>query len=264
MLHPEGGLARLESRPAMSLLPHHRAHDVRALSAGWNTVARAAGLRRHLLARTDGFEVVWYESRGSGPACYLSAGVHGDEPAAAWGLLAWAQAHTDWLRERAAVIIPCLNPHGLSLNTRADGRGLDLNRRFHLEDDAVCGPWRRVAGSRVWRLALCLHEDYDGQGAYVYELGGHRGRMASAPLAAAARHVGIDPRRRIDHSQARDGIIRRRRMPTHLPGLPEAVVLHQLGCPLTLTFESPSEFGLDPRVQAQSDFIATALAEFSA
>lgn len=249
----------------MNLLPHHRAHDVRALAAGWNAVARAAGLRRRVLAKIDGLDVVWYENRGgAGPACYLSAGVHGDEPAAAWGLLAWAQANTAWLRAHPVVIFPCLNPHGLALNTRADGRGLDLNRRFHLEDDAVCGPWRQVAASRPWRLALCLHEDYDGQGAYVYELGAHRGSHAAPLLAAATREIGMDPRRRIDHSVARAGVIRRRRLPTHLPGLPEAVVLHQLGCPLTLTFETPSEFDLDARVRAQAAFVAAALAAFSA
>jgi predicted deacylase len=249
----------------MNLLPHHRAHDVRALAAGWAAVARAAGLRRQVLARIDGLDVVWYESRrGSGPACYVSAGVHGDEPAAAWGLLAWAQANTAWLREQAVVLFPCLNPHGLALNTRTDGRGLDLNRRFHLQNDAVCGPWQQVAVSRPWRLALCLHEDYDGQGAYVYELGAHRESHSAALLAAATREIGIDPRRRIDHSMAREGIIRRRRLPTHLPGLPEAVALQQLGCPLTLTFETPSEFDLDARVRAQAAFIAAALAAFSA
>lgn len=249
----------------MSLLPHHRAHDVRALAAGWTAVARAAGLRRQVLARIGGLDVVWYESQGGAvPACYVSAGVHGDEPAAAWGLLAWAQAHTTWLRKQAIVIFPCLNPHGLALNTRADDRGLDLNRRFHLEDDAICGPWQRVAASRPWRLALCLHEDYDGQGAYVYELGAHRGSHSAELLAAATGEVGIDPRRRIDHSIAHAGIIRRRRLPTHLPGLPEAVVLHQLGCPLTLTFETPSEFALDARVRAQAAFVAAALAGFSA
>jgi hypothetical protein len=121
-----------------------------------------------------------------------------------------------------------------------------------------------VASSRPWRLALCLHEDYDGQGAYVYELGAHRGIHATAMLAAATREIGIDPRRRIDHSKACAGVIRRRRLPIHLQGLPEALVLHQLGCPLTLTFETPSEFDLDARVRSQASFVDAALASFSA
>jgi hypothetical protein len=37
--------------------------------------------------------------------------------------------------------------------------------------------------------------------------------------------------------------------------MPEAIELHLRGCPLTLTFETPSEFDLDTRVRAQVRFI---------
>ncbi|MDB6076005.1 MAG: hypothetical protein JWO89_3645, partial [Verrucomicrobiaceae bacterium] len=40
---------------------------------------------------------------------------------------------------------------------------------------------------------------------------------------------------------------------------PEALILHQKGCPVTLTFETPSEFGLDDRVQAHRRFIESSL-----
>ncbi|HRK17204.1 MAG TPA: M14 family metallocarboxypeptidase, partial [Prosthecobacter sp.] len=206
----------------------------------------------------------WLESaparRRDAPAFYLSAGVHGDEAGAAWGLLAWARENAAWLSAHPAVLLPCLNPRGLAANTRADHRGLDLNRRFHLEDDDLSGPWRSLVRARSWRLALCLHEDYDAQGIYVYELGAHQGIHSRVLLENAARILPADPRRRIDGSVARGGVIRRRRLPLHLPGLPEAVVLHQLGCPLTLTFETPSEFGLDDRVRAHAAFIPAALA----
>ena len=55
-------------------------------------------------------------------------------------------------------------------------------------------------------------------------------------------------------------MIRRRTLPTHLPGMPEAIELHERGCPLTLTFETPSEFDLDTRVRAQMKFIEAATA----
>jgi hypothetical protein len=41
--------------------------------------------------------------------------------------------------------------------------------------------------------------------------------------------------------------------------MPEAIELHQRGCPLTLTFETPSEFDLDQRVMAQVRFIEACL-----
>lgn len=247
----------------MPLLPQHRAHDARALMAGWRAVARECGLRQHLLAEMAGEKIPWLESaaarRQDTPAIYLSTGVHGDEPGAAWGLLHWARENTAWLREHPVILLPCLNPRGLAANTRLDHRGLDLNRRFHLDDDDLSGPWQRLIRSRPWQLALCLHEDYDAQGIYVYELGTHPGIRSHALLENAARILPADPRPRIDGSRAQAGVIRRRRLPLHLPGLPEAVVLHQLGCPFTLTFETPSEFALDDRVLAHAAFLTAAL-----
>ncbi len=41
--------------------------------------------------------------------------------------------------------------------------------------------------------------------------------------------------------------------------MPEAIVLHQLGSPVTLTFESPSESSLLDRIAVQKQFIRSAL-----
>ena len=41
--------------------------------------------------------------------------------------------------------------------------------------------------------------------------------------------------------------------------MPEAVELHVRGCPVTFTFESPSEFAFDKRVQVQVRFVEAAL-----
>ena len=51
-------------------------------------------------------------------------------------------------------------------------------------------------------------------------------------------------------------------MPVSLPGMPEAIELHVRGCPVTLTFETPSEFDLDRRVRAQVKFVEAALEVF--
>jgi protein MpaA len=75
----------------------------------------------------------------------------------------------------------------------------------------------------------------------------------------SAKPIATDPRRRIDGQRANGGLIRRKKMPTHLPGMPEAIELHLRGCPLTFTFETPSEFSLDDRVATQMNFIRCAL-----
>lgn len=245
----------------MSLLPLHAAHSYRALIQRWRALARRLGVQMKTLAVVEQVSVFWLETKNSpvAEAIYLSSGVHGDEPAAAWGLLVWAEENEARLRAGNFVIFPCLNPHGLMLNTRADYQGQDLNRRFHLQEDVVCGPWRKIVTSRRLKVAVCLHEDYDGQGCYVYELG-RRGAPKLAPgMLAGVHSIPTDGRKRIDESRAQGGVIRRSRVPKHLPGLPEAVVLHELGCGLTLTFETPSEFGLDLRVRAQVEFVNAVL-----
>lgn len=248
----------------MSLLPLHRAHDYRALMTRWRALATRLRVRLQTLTEVQGVKIHWLETRGpsvptSQRAVYLSSGVHGDEAAAAWGLLVWAEENEERLREGRFLIFPCLNPHGLVLNTRLDHRGLDLNRRFHLDDDEICGPWRQMIRNHAISVGLCLHEDYDAQGCYVYELGRRGKEMLSPKILAGIRAMPADPRTKIDNSRALAGVIRRSRMPKNLPGLPEALILHQLGSCLTLTFETPSEFSFDQRVRAQVEFVNAAL-----
>lgn len=245
----------------MPLLPLHQSHDPRALIARWRKLAPLANLRASVLTEVAGEKIVYLQSRHkhSAPLIYLSTGVHGDEAGSAWGLLEWAEREIEQLRLGNFLIFPCLNPHGLRANTRADHRGLDINRRFHLDDDPVCGPWRQVIRQNTPAIGLCLHEDYDAQGCYVYELSQQRTPLSPALLAACTTRIAADPRRSIDGRRAQNGVIRRSTIPPDLPGMPEAIELWQLGCPITLTFETPSEFSFDDRVQTQAEFVSAAI-----
>lgn len=245
----------------VSFLPLHQAHDPRALMARWRLLARAAGLQVRTLVTMEGEPVLCLQSRRAEPAplVYLSAGVHGDEVGAAWGLLFWAEKHLEKLRAGRFLIFPCLNPHGLRANTRLDQRGLDINRRFHLPEDPLSGPWSRLIAENPPALGLCLHEDYDAQGSYVYELSREQPPVSEKILQHCTRRIPRDLRRRIDGRPAKEGIIRRSTIPPDLPGMPEAIVLWQLGCPITLTFETPSEICLQHRIHAQVSFIEAAL-----
>ncbi len=250
----------------MKLLPNHRAHDARHLIQRWRVLARKTGCKVRTLCEVEGMPVLAIESpaaREGVPAAYLSSGVHGDEPGAAWGLLAWAEKHARELKSGAFLIAPCLNPVGLTLNTRVDHRGIDINRCFQDAEDVICGPWQRWITGRAMRFGLCLHEDYDAQGIYLYELNHARQTTGHSIIDRCSRLIAPDLRTKIDGQRAKNGVIRRRTLPTHLPGMPEAIELHVRGCPVTLTFETPSEFDLEKRVRAQVRFIEVAMEAFT-
>ena len=245
-------------------LPLHRAHDYAALMDGWQRVANRARLHGVTLGSAGELPIVMFATaaamRGE-PAIYLSTGVHGDEPAPPWALLEWAVANVPLLREGAFILSPCLNPEGLIANTRMDGRGKDINRRFHLPRDPLIKAWRQFIKGLCTVVGICLHEDYDAQGCYLYELNPHRNGLGERLMTAVEEVLPRDPRRVIEGRSARNGIIRRKDLPSGVRG-PEAIVLHELGCPITLTFETPSEFALDDRVQAQRRFIEASLEHF--
>ncbi len=233
----------------------HRSHDYRHLVARWRAVARTAGLRLRLLAKDDGFDIFYLETPAlAGKAgIYLSTGIHGDEPAAPEALLQWAEKNATKLAKIPALIFPCLNPWGLRNNVRTDSRGRDLNRLFHLDTHPVVAAVRKVTKPHQFRVALAMHEDYDAQGVYLYEVARGRNNFGDSLLRSAEKFLPRDPRRTIDISIAKKGLIRKRVTPDDFAdmGYPEAIWLHFFHAEKTFTFETPSEAALEIRVRAQ-------------
>ncbi len=103
------------------------------------------------------------------PVIALSAGVHGDEPAAPWALFSIVR---DGLLDRkfSYRIWPCTNPSGYERGTRENAEGDDINRSFHRggttpEARAIVTANR----DRRFALSLDLHEDFEAAGFYCYE-----------------------------------------------------------------------------------------------
>lgn len=231
---------------------HLRAHDYGRLLARWEKLARQAGWTMRRLARAGEFPVYVVEAEGRDSASlYLSAGIHGDEPAGTEALITWCEQRWRQLRGVRLLIFPCLNPWGLQHNNRWDAHGRDLNRGYHRSDVPVIKAQKKLLQGRRFDAAVMLHEDYDAHGVYLYEIPGAKPFWGEDLIAAAARYLPLEPRRRLEGRRCRGGVIRTRVTPATLPEHPEAFLLRFGHTLRSITIETPSEFSLTARVRAQ-------------
>jgi len=239
----------------------HRVHDYRFLSKRWQMLARKARLHGVVYDRADAFELLCFRSPAlqSSGGIYLSAGIHGDEPAGTEGLYQWAELHCTILREIPVMIFPCLNPWGLVRNRRTDSENRDLNRCYHLDSIPQIKAQKELMRDYKFRLAMCLHEDYDAQGVYLYEIRQKLTTFGRELLAAAGYYVPIDARRTIEGRRAEQGWIARKINLKKFPFIAEAIHLGFNHSERTITAETPSEYDLGPRIQAHVAMIQRAI-----
>jgi predicted deacylase len=225
-------------------------------------VARKTGLGISVFAESSGYPILHVFSKSpsdDAPKIYLSAGIHGDEPATTEALLAWCESRPDFARTLNLLIFPCLNPWGLVHNKRSDEEGRDLNRCYR--DPLVPQIRKQCELIRTTKhdIAVILHEDYDAQGAYVYETSARRPHLGEKIIEAMSAHIPPDPRSKIDGNRCRNGVIRRRVTQDLMPDWPEAFTLHFSQARRVFTVETASEFHIDARVAAHVAAIDAAL-----
>ena len=238
-----------------SLLTTHRVHDYRRLVERWRAVARAADVPMRPFAATPEHKLYYLKTKSLGPTggLYISAGIHGDEPAGAEALITWAEKNVRALSHIPCLLFPCLNPWGLVNNRRFERDGLDLNRIFHRDDVPLIKSIKPLITRHHFTVSLMLHEDYDAQGLYLYETERAHPFWGEDLVDAARPIIPIDRRTRIDgRKPLKPGIVRRKIRPKTFAtlGFPEAVLLHLYHSDRTFTIETPSEFSLDQRVAA--------------
>ncbi len=132
-----------------------------------------------------------------------------------------------------------------------------------MDDVPVIKAHKDLLKGLSFSVAICLHEDYDAQGVYLYEVW-HRGRPFERPiglelLTAAGYYVPVDLRKKIEGRKATQGSIKRRIRRKQFPVMPEAAYLAFNHSEHSITFETPSEYELGARVQAQAAAIQRAV-----
>jgi len=195
------------------------------------------------------------------PRVYLSAGIHGDEPA---GPLAMRQLLREnrWPQGLSLWLCPCLNPDGFARNRRENAAGADLNRQYlnpQAAETAAHIAW--LERQPAFDLCLCLHEDWEAHGFYLYELNpDNRPSLGREIVRRVARVCPIDTSPTIEGRVATEGVIRPTLDPRDRPQWPESFYLLTHKTRLSYTLEAPSDFALAARVAALVIGVNTALA----
>lgn len=211
-----------------------------------------------------------FSRAAAGPTILLSAGIHGDEPAGTLAALSFLEKGPP--QDLSWLVTPLLNPTGIALGTRENADGRDLNRDYHEPQSAEIQAHRRwLEAQETPDLFISLHEDYDASGFYLYEIQiGGRPSIHEAIFAKVSPHLAIEPGPLIDGRESTgDGWFFKEELPDLAEfvqeegGYPEALYLSQKGCPLSLTFETPTHAApLKTRIQAHLAAIEAAIDEF--
>ena len=243
------------------------AFDWQDFQNAFRLAAEAAGFLATPLAELDAGPLLAWEKSGNGPRVYLSAGIHGDEPAGPLALL-------DLLRdgfftdEFHWLVCPALNPTGLALLTRENSCGVDLNRDYllrHTSEVRAHAEW--LDALRMPDLFISLHEDWETTGFYFYEINLGREDLdrTRSILDSVAEWFPPEPGPVIDgHDVSGPGWIYHVAEPDLPDGWPEAIYLAKKGCPVSFTFETPSHALLEHRVAAHAAAVRAACQGLSA
>jgi hypothetical protein len=122
-----------------------------------------AGLVRHEKSHHDIYSIHTTSSNAYAKNIFLSAGLHGDEPAGVYALLGFfenkAKEYDDKLNFFA---IPCINPFGFEYDIRQNHNQVDLNRNFDSpKPEKEVSLVKKVLEeySRAFLFTLDMHED---------------------------------------------------------------------------------------------------------
>ncbi|MBI5802394.1 MAG: M14 family metallocarboxypeptidase [Verrucomicrobia bacterium] len=232
---------------------HGERIDIHHVCRGAVHAARQHGWQVETIPFDGGGELLTFQRHTPGARrnVYISSGIHGDEPA---GPLAMQRLLVEnlWPADTNLLLCPCLNPTGFPLNRRENLQGKDLNRDYkHFETAEARAHIGWLQSLPGFDLALCLHEDWEANGFYLYELNPDAApSLAQRMVDAVARECPIDLAEVIEGRPACGGVIHPSHDPESRPQWPEAFWLLQHKTRLSYTLEAASDFPLTARVNA--------------
>jgi hypothetical protein len=247
--------------PVFDPAAHARKIEEAARADGWTI--------RHLSPCASGTRPWLQRAALTGPDAphfYLSAGIHGDETAGPVAVLEMLRK-PDFFAGFHTTIFPLLNPDGLARNTRGNADGIDLNRDYRNPKSAeIASHIEALKTLGRFDATMMLHEDFEGIGAYLYELNDSlTPNLGKNIITAMGQHVPIDLRPIIEEVPAHGGVLSRKDLVAKhgsiedRPDWPEAIYLSVHHTRVSYTTETPKPFPLEQRVKAQMAAVQTLL-----
>lgn len=227
--------------------------EIQAVLNAIKSTAQETGWVHDSFTIPNGADLIAYRRKGGKAQrrLYLSTGIHGDEPAGPVAILELIRANV-WPEHLDIWLCPCLNLTGFPLSTRESAAGIDLNRDYrHLLAPEVRTHVAWLKQQPTFDLAVCLHEDWEANGFYLYELNpDNRPSLAEKIISQVFAVCPIESAEKVDGWPIRDGIIRPQVLPEERPQWPESLFLITHKTRQSYTLEAPSDFPLSTRVAA--------------
>ncbi len=215
--------------------------------------AQARGCRIKRYGEIDGYPLLAFQryDEPEAPHLYLSAGIHGDEPAGPSALVPLLES-PEILQGLNLTICPILNPTGLAAGSRENANGVDLNREFRNPKAAEI----KALAAFIQDLpsidfSIALHEDWEAKGFYLYYLNEEADYPIARRIIEKVGQIGpIETATIIDEREAQGGIIKPPQpfKPEEREQWPEAFFLYSQNKHDHLTLETPSSLKLEERV----------------
>jgi hypothetical protein len=234
---------------------HGETIDVRTVLRDVEAAAQTRGWSAETFGQQSEFNLLAFHRTCRDEAkrrrIYLSTGIHGDEPAGPLAGLKLLQTN-QWPANAELWFCPCLNPAGFVSNRRENSDGKDLNRDYrHPETAEVRAHIAWLERQPRFDVYLCLHEDWESHGFYLYEQNPDGLSSLAETIVNAVRKVcPVDPSEIIEDRPAKDGIIRPNLDPRTRPQWAEAFYLILNKSRRGYTLEAPSDFPMATRVDA--------------
>ncbi len=187
---------------------------------------------------------------------YISAGIHGDEPAGPYAILKLL-IQNEWPTDTNIWLCPCLNPTGFVCNQRKNDRNIDQNRDYNcLVTSETKAHVEWLEQQPQFDVAIMLHEDWESEGFYLYEeIRAQSTSLCKDIITAVEKVFPIDYSSTIDGFAAHAGIVdhgfdfENTNADSDLK-YPEAIYLFKNKTHLSYTLETSSDFPIEARIQA--------------